>query len=63
MGIPCPAAAPSPGGTSKGSVRFRATLTVVARLEGTGGEELSSGDGGVGVAVLPLGDVQKKGTG
>lgn len=58
VGPPPPAPAPSPGATSKGSVPFRATLTVVARLEGSGGGELSSADG-VGVGALALGDAER----
>lgn len=37
---------------------FRVMLTVVARLEGTGGRELSSTDG-VGVGALALGDAER----
>lgn len=48
---------PAPGGTSKGSVPFRVTLTVVTRLEGTGDTELSAGDGAVG--ALALGDAER----
>lgn len=57
-GPPLPAPAPSPGATLKGSVPFRVTLTVVARLEGTGGRELSSMDG-VGVGALALDDAER----
>lgn len=55
-GSSLPAPAPSPGATSKGSVPFRVTLTVVARPEGTGVGELSSADG---VGVLALGDAER----
>lgn len=50
---------PAPGGTSKGPVPFRVTLTVVTRLEGTADTELSSGDGAVGVGALALGDAER----